>query len=305
VSHLAARTALNAICPYFTMFPLEFPLGVLRRARRDQWVLDPFAGRGTTTYAARLLGLPSVAIDSSPVATALTEAKLADATPPEIVRAASRIFAGEEQVVVPEGPFWRLAYAPDVLQRLCQLRTALLRDCRSDSRKALRGIVLGALHGPVNKGAKTYFSNQCPRTYAPKPRYATTFWKTRGLRPPRVDVLEIIRRRAGWYYQGQPPAEGHVIRADSRLSKTFERLPATRPDWIITSPPYYGMKTYIPDQWLRNWFLGGPSQVEYSNSWQLEHRSPEGFADDLCKVWRNVAAAASSEARMVVRFGSR
>jgi len=104
---------------------------------------------------------------------------------------------------VPEGPFWQRAYAPAVLQRLCQLRQALLRDCRSDARKALRGIVLGALHGPVNKGAKTYFSNQCPRTYAPKPRYATTFWQARGLEPPNVDVLSIIARRASWYYERQ------------------------------------------------------------------------------------------------------
>ncbi len=303
MSHVAARTALNAICPYFTMFPLEFPLRVLRRARRGEWVLDPFAGRGTTTYAARLLGLPSVAIDSSPVATALTEAKLADVAPADVVRAASRILARSKDVPVPEGPFWRLAYAPDVLQRLCQLRQSLLRDCRSDARKALRGIVLGALHGPVNKGAKTYFSNQCPRTYAPKPRYATTFWRARGLRPPSVDVLEIIQRRAGWYYESQPPADGYVIRADSRLPETFKDLRGTNPRWIITSPPYYGMKTYIPDQWLRNWFLGGPSEVEYSNSRQLEHRTPQGFAEDLRKVWRNLATVAAEEARMVVRFG--
>ena len=45
-------TALNGICPYFTMFPLEFPLGVLlRHAKRGEAVLDPFAGRGTTLYA--------------------------------------------------------------------------------------------------------------------------------------------------------------------------------------------------------------------------------------------------------------
>jgi hypothetical protein len=167
----------------------------------------------------------------------------------------------------------------------------------------LRGIVLGALHGPVNKGAKTYFSNQCPRTYAPKPRYATTFWQARGLEPPNVDVLSIIARRASWYYERQPPADGYVLRADSRLAETFEALGGTRPSWIITSPPYYGMKTYIPDQWLRNWFLGGPSHVEYSNSRQLEHRNPQVFADDLRKVWRNVSAVASPEARMVVRFG--
>ena len=45
--------ALNGICPYFTMFPLDFPLGILgRRAKPDDRVLDPFCGRGTTNFAA-------------------------------------------------------------------------------------------------------------------------------------------------------------------------------------------------------------------------------------------------------------
>ena len=65
-------TALNAVCPYFTMFPLGFPLRVLSRGERDGGaVLDPFCGRGTTNIAARLLDLPSVGIDSHPLAARL------------------------------------------------------------------------------------------------------------------------------------------------------------------------------------------------------------------------------------------
>ena len=52
------RHALNAVCPYYTTFPLEYPLSILRRRRREiRRVLDPFCGRGTTLYAARLLGI--------------------------------------------------------------------------------------------------------------------------------------------------------------------------------------------------------------------------------------------------------
>lgn len=75
---MKAKGRLNAICPYFTMFPLEFPLGVLRDATPGQLVVDPFCGRGTTNYAARTLGLPSIGVDSSPVAVALSQAKLAN-----------------------------------------------------------------------------------------------------------------------------------------------------------------------------------------------------------------------------------
>src|SRR5690606_41868113 len=51
--------SLNTVCPYYTMFPLEFPLARLARAKPGEWVLDPFCGRGTTMYAARLRGLRS------------------------------------------------------------------------------------------------------------------------------------------------------------------------------------------------------------------------------------------------------
>ena len=41
--------ALNAVCPYYTMFPIDYPLSILRQAgKRRLRVLDPFCGRGTT-----------------------------------------------------------------------------------------------------------------------------------------------------------------------------------------------------------------------------------------------------------------
>src|SRR5215211_4346599 len=79
------NTSLNAICAYFTMFPLEFPYKILSaHAQSNQWVLDPFCGRGTTNYASRLLGLSTIGIDSHPLAVALSQAKLATTNTPAI-----------------------------------------------------------------------------------------------------------------------------------------------------------------------------------------------------------------------------
>jgi len=300
-------TALNAICPYFTMFPLHFPLTILKRARPGDIVLDPFCGRGTTNFAARLLGLSSVGIDSNPVAAAVTEAKLAAPTPEAVVREAEAILARHAPRHVPTGDFWKLAYHPHTLTELCALRDALVEDCESDARKALRGLLLGALHGPRRvDGSTSYLSNQAPRTYAPKPRYAVQFWLSRSSQPPRVDVIETIKPRALRFYRAAPASvPSKVSRADSRLPESLQRhLTSSRANWIVTSPPYYGLRTYGPDQWLRSWFLGGANDVDYTMNEQVSHAGPQAFIADLRRVWMNVADVAASGARMVIRFGS-
>src|SRR5205809_7489107 len=91
---IASQTALNAVCPYFTMFPLEFPRRILNRyAHAGQRVLDPFCGRGTTNFAARLAGLETLGVDSSPVAVAITAAKLATSDVDTVIRAARRVLS--------------------------------------------------------------------------------------------------------------------------------------------------------------------------------------------------------------------
>lgn len=298
-------TALNGICPYFTMFPLDFPLNILkRRAQEGDVVLDPFCGRGTTNFAARLVGLRSLGVDSSPVAAAITASKLVAATIDDILDEARGILTELEPRHMPASEFWQWAFHPTVLDALCRFREAFLEDCTTDVRIALRGIVLGALHGPKQKTFPSYFSNQCPRTYAPKPAYATRFWQGRGLVPEPVDVLAVIERRAKRYYGTSSDITGAVRLADSREAEALHpEIPETRFDWVITSPPYYGMRTYIPDQWLRNWFVGGPDAVDYTNRDQVVHSSPEDFAADLRQVWRNVENVCAEDAKMVIRFG--
>src|SRR5260370_17388221 len=86
--------ALNGICPYFTMFPLDFPYTILRaHAQPGEWVIDPFCGRGTTNYASRVLGLPSIGIDNNPVSVALSQATLPKTSPVLIIQVARPLLA--------------------------------------------------------------------------------------------------------------------------------------------------------------------------------------------------------------------
>lgn len=303
---------LNAICPYFTMFPLEFPYSILsKKSEQGLFVLDPFCGRGTTNFAARLLSMPCLGIDSNPVAIAISQAKMVDVTPAEILSELENImFASKEPKEIPSDEFWALAFHTDVLKEICRIREVLLTSSDSPARIALRAIMIGALHGPMNKGSRSYFSNQAPRTYAPKPRYAANYWRSKGILPERVDIFNIIKVRAERYFGNRIPSVlSAFVLGDSRNNQSYIKLDAIlkkagqKVSWIVTSPPYYGMRTYYADQWLRNWFLGGPDKVDYFGAEQLEHSSPIVFTENLRQVWRNSATLCADDAFMAVRFG--
>lgn len=122
--------------------------------------------------------------------------------------------------------------------------------------------------------------------------------------PPAVDVMTIIEERA-WRYFGTPApmSRGRVLLGDAREI----RLPRRRFSHVVTSPPYFGMRSYVPDQWIRDWFLGGPAAPTYVQPGQLgyeENRDPARFASELGRVWANVAPACRNGARLVIRFGA-
>jgi hypothetical protein len=304
-SFLRAPVArLNAICPYYTMFPLDFPLSRLVRANPAEWVLDPFCGRGTTLFAARLLGLPCVGIDSNPVAAAISAAKIADAGFDDVVERATTILRSSGSPAdVPQGEFWTLCFHESTLRDICLVREQLMISCSEPAEVLLRALMLGILHGPARKGQATYLSNQMPRTYATKPAAAIRFWKRLGMaEPPAVDVLDAISRRAGHVLTETPrPVPGVVYRGDARLADRLP-LPVQRFSWVVTSPPYFGLRTYQADQWLRNWFVGGPPEVVYGEDGQVPHRVGE-FSAELAKVWCAIGSRCVPGARLIVRFG--
>jgi hypothetical protein len=295
---------LHTICPYFTMFPLDFPFYTLTSARPNDWILDPFCGRGTTNYAARLRGLNSVGVDSSPVAAAISTAKFVETTPAEIIRLCKTILDNDQEPDhIPEGRFWELCYHPETLHDICKLRDILMGECTTDEAVALRALMLGILHGPSTKSQPSYLSNQMPRTYCCKPDYSVRYWERHGLFPKKIDVLDVVSRKAEYSF-GTLPARtrGGIIRGDSRT--TLPSISGDGFNWVITSPPYYQMKTYVQDQWLRNWFLGGEDTVNYTVTGQLTHSSRQDFARDLAEVWKNITGACAPGARMVVRLGA-
>ena len=294
------------------MFPLEFPRRVLRRARPGEIVVDPFCGRGTTLYAAREAGLECHGTDVSRVAVAISRAKLAEATPEAVLETYDRLMEkADPQCVTPDSAFWQTAYHKKTLRTLCQLRQILLKESSSEESSAvslLRALALGALHGPLNKGStpSSYFSNQMMRTFAPKPDYAVRFWESRQMEvAPQSNVRDVLEKRANRLLRRMPERiERASVRNQDARRLSIPRLSRVGADWIITSPPYYGMRTYEQDQWLRHWFVGGPDLPDYSSGTALQHSSPDTFAAELALVWDKLGRYAHKRTKLVVRFGA-
>jgi hypothetical protein len=263
---------------------------------------------GTTNLAALTYGKATIGVDSAPVAAAIAAGKLsASSVSVEGVVNAAKELLNQDLAETPEGDFWSLAFEASVLRQVCAIRKGLLDNPSTPARVFLRAIMLGALHGPLRvDGSSSYFSNQMPRTYSSKPKYAVRYWRKHEMTPPKVQIGSIIEMRARRALASSSiHASGSVYRADCRTfhwSKSDEIKSQIR--WIITSPPYYGLKTYRPDQWLREWFLGGPPDVSYSSDGQMRHSSTTDFTEDLFLVWNSLAEAAASDAKLVFRFGT-
>ena len=306
------RYALNAICPYFTMFPLEYPMRVLAPARlrtfKKPVVCDPYCGRGTTVFAARLRGIRAYGMDVAPVAVAIARAKLSATNAHDVMSLVVELLVECPIAPIPTGIFWNLAFHEETLAVICRIRRALLNRRSSDPVAMLRAVMLGAMHGPQPKTKEqgSYFSNQMPRTFSAKPDYAVRYWKRMRMRPQRIDVRAVVRKRLervlAHHLAPALTTPVDIKCSDSRFAGAYNRLDH-KITHVVTSPPYYGLRTYSQDQWLREWFLGGSESVDYSVQPGLNHGSAELFAKSLARVWNNVANHASERIQLYIRFG--
>ncbi len=238
------------------------------------------------------------------VAVAIAAAKLVRGTPDTVVQRARRLIAAHrESATLPRGRFWEMAFHPRTMTDLAALRAGLLVSRHDATAVLLRALALGVLHGPLTKGEPSYFSNQMPRTYATKPAPAVKYWERTQTRAPAVEVLDLLERRAKYVLSEQPNvAGGRVLCGDvRRVLRTSAQTGFTH---IITSPPYLGMRSYLPDQWLRSWFLGGSPAPQYRLPGAVATADPRRFATELGAVWRTVARTSVTGARLIVRLGS-
>ena len=262
----------SGIGPYYAMFPTEFAFWVVSRfTRPGDAVLDPFAGRASSVYAAATTGRTGLGVEVNEVGWLYGRAKVhpARSVRPVLARLDE---VGEHARALRRRPpaemreFWNLCYTPRVYRFLEACRELLgWRTGVVDA--TLMAVILVYLHGK----RKDSLSNQMRHAKAMHPHYSVRWWTERGLGPPDVDPIAFLRQRIEWRYaKGVPElADARVVLGDSRevlprIAEQGRPAPAASYDLLFTSPPYCGVTNYECDQWLRLWMLGGPPRPAHS-----------------------------------------
>jgi len=246
---------------------MEFACNVISEySKQGDFVLDPFAGRGSSTYAAAVLARKTHGVEINPVGWLYSAVKLCPAPKKDVMHRLNELIELSSQYSEEASSmekFYTSCFSSSVLCFLLAARRELDWKAKNiDS--TLMAIILHYLHG--KRGSS--LSNQMPMAKSTSMQYSIEWWNSKGYHiPPDIDVRVFFTSRINWRYsKGRVDYSnrGRVVLSDSTIelkllnNKLTESN--TKIDLLFTSPPYYGVTNYHVDQWLRLWMLGGPDK---------------------------------------------
>jgi site-specific DNA-methyltransferase (adenine-specific) len=152
-----------------------------------------------------------------------------------------------------------MLYTPKVLRQLCWLRNQLNISDRTD--RFIMATVLGLMHANFKQGSPPRgLSISMPNTFSMSPAYVRRYIQEHGLKPPDVDVFEMIAAKAA--RMGVPAAFAKRGRAWLGDARKPEKL-AKPARLVFTSPPYLSVIRYGKYNWIRLWMLSHePKEID-------------------------------------------
>jgi len=287
--HSSAESRWARFGPYYAMFPIEFACKVVSsNSKRGDFVLDPFAGRGSSIFAAAALGRSSFGIEINPVGWLYSVAKLSPAPKEAVCNRISEVIelsAKYRDATNEMSDFFKVCFSSNVLKFLLAARECLdWKNNNIDS--TLMAFILLYLHGKRGQS----LSNQMPMTKSTSINYSLEWWADKGLiNPPEINIADFFDKRLKWRYgKGIPVfADNKVILGDSTTDLQHFRVwqnPPKEIKLLFTSPPYYGVTNYFIDQWLRMWVLGGPDAPVISDEKYKKRFDSKKDYEDLLDI---------------------
>jgi hypothetical protein len=311
-SYADAINRWAGIGPYYAMFPLEFAFDVVyQHSSQNQTVLDPFAGRASSVYAAAMQNRIGVGIEINPVGWVYGRAKLHTGMLAWVEKRLGYLKSLANRYIneaanMPE--FFQYCYCPEVLSFLLAAR-ATLNWRRSNPDATLMALLLVYLHGKREQS----LSNQMRQAKAMSPEYSVNWWKENSPQPPQIDPYEFMLQRVKWRYEKGRPQNNNseVYLGDStRVLKKIKNKViegSIKPfSLLFTSPPYCGITNYYYDQWLRLWLMGGSDHpCSPGEKYKRKFESKAGYRELLLSVFSISAELMANRATVYVRTDAR
>lgn len=301
-----------SVGPYYAMFPIPFAFEVVEKhCPPGGAVLDPFAGRASSIYAAVATGRYGCGIEINDVGWLYGKAKLEPANEEAVLkrnREISNQSRGIRDPYVDLPEFFKVCYSPTVMRYLLAAQKWL--EWRTNSADAtLMAIILVYLHGAKEKS----LSNQMRQGKAMAPEYSVNWWREHESTPPNLHPLKFMAQRISWRYaKGIPELHhgtariGDSIQELDKLQAEVEASEVPQFDLLFTSPPYYNVTSYHYDQWLRLWMLGHSSKPSKTGGeWQDGFWSQIEYGELLKSIFTKCKRIMKPNAKVWVRTDAR
>ncbi len=222
-------------------------------------VYDPFAGRGTTTLEAALLGRKVIANDINPLSRILTEPRLNPPSGESIKKRLQEIpFRGEAVQDLDLSMF----YHPRTETELLSLREYLNHKKHKQGEDPVDRWIRMVATNRLSGHSKGFFS-----VYTMPPNQAVSAERQkkinldRNQKPGYRNIRELIIRKSNQLMRGMNERQVKALKEawksavflEKDASET-EEIPAKSVDLTVTSPPFLNVVQYSSDNWLRCWF---------------------------------------------------
>lgn len=259
----------------------------------EEFVLDPFCGKGTSLLEAVRMGRVAIGGDIAPDAVIVSRAK---SNPPTIAEVCNYIQNLPINIKVSLSDVPKdvvLFFSSNTLKQILSIREFLFKDLNSSNpiKKKLStfvcGLILGILHGKT----RLSLSLPCNQCFAMSPSYVRKYVKEHNLKKPDRDVKEcLIQRSLELLPAPKNMAHSSVFERSAENCYEYMEEQNIKANLVLTSPPYLNRQTYLRDSWLRLWFLNRDwhkikkLSLETGSLWVFYN----GISKVISAVWRSL-----------------
>lgn len=242
----------------------------------NDWVYDPFSGRGTTLIEAARLGRNIVANDINPLSHILSQPRLVMPDLDALAERLARIPIDEHARAEID---LSMFYHPRTLGEIVSLRRYLLERCARGTADHLDAWIRMIATNRLTGHSSGFFSvYTLPPNQAVSPERQRLINARRKQVPPYRDTRALILKKSRQLVRGLTPQDvtnlaraatgARFLTCDARHTSA---IASESVQLTVTSPPFLDVVQYAQDNWLRCWFNGIDARAVAEQITQTRH----------------------------------